>query len=299
MISGGKEIHSILLKTKKRKQRGQVFAEAAIVIPAMLVFILTIIQLGMMQHAKIMLEYAAFNAARAGIVHNGHQQKMTNAAMISMMPTFSRTDTIGNFLKTWVKMRVLTGVTGTVGQGVGNLGAFLGGVLGAPGIAAMVPNVGFVDVRMIQPTFLELQQWNWKKLGWVGNKELDFDEGSLKHHHMTIEVIHLYPLRIPFANYLVHLGWVASNVGAKIGGLLWTNPEERFMGYTTGVSARKTIEPRVHAKALIGLFSQDRDALNLWVSWMIAKRFNYYLVPMKTTYSMNMHSNFYVDKLPK
>lgn len=69
-------------------QSGQALVESAIVIPLMTFLILGIIQLTMMQHAKIMTEYAAYNAARAGIVWNADKIIMENAAIISLMPTY-------------------------------------------------------------------------------------------------------------------------------------------------------------------------------------------------------------------
>ena len=57
--------------------------ESAIVMPLMVFIILGVIQLSMIQHARIMTEYAAYNAARAGIVWNGDPWVMENAAIIS------------------------------------------------------------------------------------------------------------------------------------------------------------------------------------------------------------------------
>lgn len=71
----------------RRDEGGQAVVESAIVIPLMTFLILGIVQLSMMQHARIMNEYAAFNAARAGIVWNADRFIMENAALISLMPT--------------------------------------------------------------------------------------------------------------------------------------------------------------------------------------------------------------------
>jgi hypothetical protein len=71
----------------RRDDSGQAVVESAIVIPLMTFLILGIVQLAMIQHARIMNEYAAFNAARAGIVWNADRFIMENAAIISLMPT--------------------------------------------------------------------------------------------------------------------------------------------------------------------------------------------------------------------
>ena len=51
-------------------QRGQALLETVIVLPIMIFLILGALQLMMVQHGRIMTEYAAYNAARAGVVHN-------------------------------------------------------------------------------------------------------------------------------------------------------------------------------------------------------------------------------------
>jgi hypothetical protein len=62
--------------------------ESAIVLPLMVFLIVGVIQLVMMQHARIMTEYAAFCAARAGIVWNADRYTMENAAIIALLPTY-------------------------------------------------------------------------------------------------------------------------------------------------------------------------------------------------------------------
>jgi len=59
----------------------------------MVFLILGALQIMMLQHGRIMTEYAAYNAARAGIVHNANWNVMRNAAMIATLPIYKRTDT--------------------------------------------------------------------------------------------------------------------------------------------------------------------------------------------------------------
>lgn len=75
-------------RSRRASEAGQAMVESAIIIPLMVFFILGIIQLAMLHHAKIMTEYAAFNAARAGIVWNADPIIMENAAIISLLPTY-------------------------------------------------------------------------------------------------------------------------------------------------------------------------------------------------------------------
>ena len=73
-----------------RDESGQAIVEAALVLPAMIFLILMILQLTMLQHARIMTEYAAFAAARAGIVLSADKNAMRRAAELALMPTITR-----------------------------------------------------------------------------------------------------------------------------------------------------------------------------------------------------------------
>src|SRR5690606_28468366 len=75
------------------------------ILPLMIFFLLGLIQLSMMQHAKLMTEYAAYQSARAGIVWNGHVGRMRDAAIVALLPTLGRTDDINHTVSTWQKMR--------------------------------------------------------------------------------------------------------------------------------------------------------------------------------------------------
>src|SRR3954454_5158913 len=76
----------------RRGESGQAIVEAAFVLPAMIFLILCAIQLTQIQQARLLTEYAAFNAARAGIVHNGDPDPMHDAALLSVLPSTHRTD---------------------------------------------------------------------------------------------------------------------------------------------------------------------------------------------------------------
>ncbi|MBK8479810.1 MAG: pilus assembly protein [Proteobacteria bacterium] len=73
-----------------RHEEGQAVVESLLVLPLLVFLVLGVIQLVMMQHARLMTEYAAFNAARSGIVWNADRLIMENAAIISLLPTNER-----------------------------------------------------------------------------------------------------------------------------------------------------------------------------------------------------------------
>src|SRR5437867_11646542 len=96
----------------RRGEEGQAIVEAAIILPAMVFLLLLTIQLTQLQQARIMCEYAAFAAARTGIVMNGNNGSsngfngpMHDAAAMAVLPTFGRTDSWNALLATWAKFK--------------------------------------------------------------------------------------------------------------------------------------------------------------------------------------------------
>jgi Flp pilus assembly pilin Flp len=78
----------------KRNQDGQALVEFAISAITFLFVILGVIQLAMVLNAYTLVRYAAYNSARAGIVHAGNQTEMENAmyeaARVSLLAIFPR-----------------------------------------------------------------------------------------------------------------------------------------------------------------------------------------------------------------
>jgi len=89
----------------KAGESGQALIESAIVIPLMTFLILGVIQLSMVQHARIMTEYAAFSAARAGVVWNADRFIMENAAISALMPTNESLRSQSDLANPWQMIR--------------------------------------------------------------------------------------------------------------------------------------------------------------------------------------------------
>src|SRR6478672_10248576 len=84
-----------------RADSGQAAVETALILPLMVFLVLGIIQLTSLQHAKLMTEYAAFQAARAGIVWNGSNERMHDAAFFALLPTLGATGTTAELSSTY------------------------------------------------------------------------------------------------------------------------------------------------------------------------------------------------------
>jgi Flp pilus assembly protein TadG len=77
------------LKQGKRGARGQAMTEFFIVLPVMLLLVLGILQFALIYQAKITLNYAAFETARAGSLNNGNRNAMNLAFASSMAPLYT------------------------------------------------------------------------------------------------------------------------------------------------------------------------------------------------------------------
>ncbi len=81
-----------------RRESGQAAVESAIVLPLVVFLILGTMQLFMMLQARIMAEYGAYRATRAGSINHGNCDAMNHAAIASVLPTFTRTNDLDSLV---------------------------------------------------------------------------------------------------------------------------------------------------------------------------------------------------------
>lgn len=79
------------------RYNGQAMAEFIIILPVMLLLVLGTLQFAFIYKAKITLNYAAFEAARAGAVNNARQFAMRNAMARALAPLYTHDDTVAEF----------------------------------------------------------------------------------------------------------------------------------------------------------------------------------------------------------
>jgi Flp pilus assembly pilin Flp len=304
----------MLRRALVKDESGQAMVESALVIPLMTFLILGIIQLVMIQHAKIMTEYAAFNAARAGIVWNADKIIMENAAIISLLPTYEglfKQSDLGNpaqMLKRilqrallWQKSKRLPQAIDLLKNGAGNLidkmnlpnkvGDKMGSEVNklldkAETLADTALRKGITkalgpsgDMRMVEVEILN------PTLSTFGNRgrEIDFDNFSNRDPtRLTIRVRYLYMMRVPFANWVIHQAWLAGKAGQQLYGAIW-NPQEG----TPGETGFRSVSP-VTTKTF---WDPELTALQALADQ------NVYMVPLNATYTMRMQSNPYKQSL--
>jgi len=306
----------------RRGQSGQAAVESALVLPLMVFIALGIVQLTMMQHAKLMTEYAAFSAARAGIVWNGNNERMHDAAIIALLPTMGRTDDLVNLGKTWALAQLYDEALQ---------------LLAWPNKDSVVPATvnganlfGQVRVDTVNPSWYSPVQSVWKLRSALNWRELDFDgpdsypqvpdletrlakffnlplpddheEVYRKATVLSIRVRYWYELKVPFANWIIFTSWWAANAGVTLGGAIYKptlDPRARITSKKGGMSdvALAPVRGMEHQRGYNTLYRTEMVVL--WglatgsiplLSNIVGKR---YFIPLTATYSMRMQSNFY------
>lgn len=246
---------------RRRGESGQVLVEAAIVMPAMTFLILCAIQVTMLQHARIMTEYAAYTAARTGAVFNADPDAMRDSAEIALTPTMGRTDDFTNFMATYARKEVYKQVQR----------AILG--------------VRPVSVRILNP---KPDDFSGNLGRHLNGTELDFDDVRTQASRATllsIEVRYLYEMRIPFANRMILAIFLAQQTG-------WLN-QWRGMDMTAP-KAFSNNGPDAVTLALLRSPSTAKLAGNALVRAGITRS---YYFPLFATYTMRMQSNPYLNKV--
>lgn len=254
----------------RRGEKGQAVVEAAVVLPAVIFLLLLTIQLTQLQQARIMAEYAAFAAARTGIVMNGDNGSsngfdgpMHRAAVLAVLPSFGRTDSWTNIAATLARFTAQD---------------------------ALLRPFGLSQVRVyvhnpVARDFSTLGQH-------LNGQELDFDDvrpQAAEATLLSLQIRYLYELRVPFANKFIQTIWLASRAGVlgSWGGFDWSSP--RF-GPANGPDA-VAISRAMAASRVVPDGTPEGIKLAGLIAAGAANRF---FLPVEAFYTMRMQSNPYL-----
>jgi len=252
----------------RRGESGQAIVEAALVLPAMIFLILCAIQLTQIQQARLLAEYAAFNAARAGIVHSGDPDPMQRAALLSILPSAGRTDSFEEVGKTFAVLAAKNALLDKFG-------------------------VPLVRVFVHGP-----RKEDFAKYGaHLNGREIDFDDvrpGATEATLLEIQVRYLYEMRVPFANKIIQAIWMASHIGKGDLRALdaWTGWD-----LTSPKAFTPTGEDAVALTQKLAVASKFADGtpegVNLAALSLLGSQGRYYF-PVEAFYTMRMQSNPFV-----
>lgn len=172
-----------------RDESGGVLVEAAIVLPLALFFLLALLQLALVQEARLLLEYAAYRAARTGSLWNADPERMAAGARLILGPTVcpTRFESVPCPPAAAPLLRAKAGAEAL---------RLLSAAGGFPGLALEVE----------EPEGLPAVQ------------ELDFDRLAItdeERRHLLLELRLRYwlELKVPFADWLLWQAW--RSVGAR------------------------------------------------------------------------------------
>lgn len=191
------------------RESGQAAMEAALVMPVWLVLTAGAIQLAMIQHARLMTEYAAFSAARAGIVWSGNNERMRDAALLALVPTFGGAATFEELGRSWERMRALDRIFHEA----------LAARTPVPEPFKASGLLGLVRVDTVAPaTTGGAEELPFDQEG--ARTEADAVRASLSTHGerpnsdtpalLTVRVRHWFELRLPFVNGIIFDAWIAT-----------------------------------------------------------------------------------------
>lgn len=158
---------------------GQALVEAALTLPLTLFLILGTLQLFLMLQARVAAEYAVFRSTRAGSLSQGKCERMRHAAILSLLPTFTRTTTAAELAQAFGLRRnnrfvraLDSGHTGTI-----------------------------VWIARESPTLNDLEAARNRNP--PNADDAGFDDPDRRPQHLDVRLIYWYPMRIPFANWVL------------------------------------------------------------------------------------------------
>lgn len=264
------------------RESGQAAVEAALIVPMMVFLMLGIIQLGMMQQARIMTEYAAYRAVRSGIVNHGSCKLMRQAAIVAVLPTLGppvwnplgvkgRTDNLVDALKLYHMYTKL----GTDMDPHYPLGF-------APPKMVPIVKVDVLNPKKSQLTglFNSYGVWSATK-NRTYKEEIDYDDVRndtvINANLLTLRLTYHYNMRVPFANKMIHAWFMAAEWIRYAHGVTFDNKT------VMGVSESTALETKGAGRG--GYYPQFA---------LLAKGWNgkqMFLIPFTATYSMRMQSN--------
>jgi hypothetical protein len=213
-------------------ESGQALVETALTMPITLFLVLGILQLFLIFQGRVMAQYAAARSTRAGSLKSGECKAMVHSAVAALLPTFTPTRTPQELAKAFDSHK--------------------------DGKYVSTENAGhdetIVWVIRVTPDNV------------VANDEEEFDLGSANPRTLLVKLVFWYPMRIPFANWVIS-AIVRAQYG--LGNLTGANPLMPTQSKPDW-SGNKTLDPQIANE-----FVKRVDA-------------NHYVMPIQVTYSMRM-----------
>ncbi|HUB06951.1 MAG TPA: TadE/TadG family type IV pilus assembly protein [Myxococcales bacterium] len=236
----------------RRSESGQVGVETALVMPLTVFLILGIMQLSMMQQARLLTEYAAFRAVRAGAIDQINCKKMNAAALEAILPSFGKADDATSLVKTYTvpSARLSWPMMNQTG----------------------VPGFNIIDISYVvqQPNSAPAAPYTAQ----------DFDDPD---HPQTLVdlVVYNYELNIPFADSMIYHIWTGTEFVSG-----------NFDVLMPATNGQKNLRDLGTMSDRVTTFNGDpNDRHNEKTKAAAAAILGRYFVPIRSSYTMRMMSN--------
>lgn len=311
-IQSANDNHIVSRPASSASEGGQAAVETAIILPLMTFMVLGIMQLTMLQQARLMTEYAAFQACRAGIVWNANKGAMKDAARLALAPTVPKSEMF--------PLVISGGKIRPGAPGLLDVASHVAALEAADTLAGLA-GMPVVRVEIIHPTRGEFDAMVAKHntTNGLGTKELDFDDvgyyvtpGTKKFDGMagddkyraatrlTIRLRYLYQMRIPFADWIIQNCWFAANAPSVLA--LHGALGREVVGPASAVEGgNEETTAGIEAAAASAITDSDGKVIVSKVDYLalygLGRAKGWYLFPLVSTYTMRMQSNVYRDNL--
>lgn len=187
---------------------GQAFVEAALTLPLWIALFLCTLQLALLAQARLLTEYAAYQAARAGIVWGGDPEKMQDAAAFVLAPTACPTrHPAGAMLCRAAAASEVPALRQAAAMAAIH-GLSADPALGFPGAHVYLLNPHW-------PTHHHL----FDRSGTLAFDRFDTEADERRDATLlTIQLLHWFELKIPFADRILWSAWIAARKGGALFG---------------------------------------------------------------------------------
>lgn len=214
--------------------------EAALTLPLVVFLILGTLQLFLLLQARIESEYAVFRATRAGSVTQGKCQRMRHAAIAALLPTFARTT---NPLQLAAAFALRRNNRFDANWDSGH-------------------NRSIVWITRERPTLNDFQT----RSNGPDADDARFDDQDRPLRRLEVRMIFWYPMRIPFANwvmghmFLAHFGlqqWRNADPTMlfKKDGSDWNARQSIFLEAQVGAEMRRRVNAKQYAFPIASTYS--------------------------------------------
>lgn len=187
----------------RRRERGQVAVESAIILPMFVFLMLGLLQYGLMQQARVMAKYAAYRAVRSGAMFNANVQRMRKAGMAAVLPVIA--DNMSNAPKGAEYYKKIAGASDYV----------MKWWMHPVNMMWDAGGLRYVDVTICGPLKGDVNDI-------AVDNEVDFDDfenatgsdpAAFARTKLRIQLTFNYRMPIPFANWIIEKFWMGQAIG--------------------------------------------------------------------------------------